>query len=273
MKMTIDHVFFYIALAGYLLGALHYLLYVVKPNARIGMVATCVTVVGFAAHTVSHVLRVYTLKRPPLTSPYESLSFFAWAIVLIYLVIERRYRNRIMGAFVLPLVVLAGSGAAALPQRMAELVPKLQGIGLWSHVAMALFGNAAFALTFCVGLMYLIQERRLKSRHLGRLHIRLPSLELLDDVGFKSILFGFPLLTLALISGSLWAEYARGSFFTWRPREVWSVVSWVLFAGLLYARVSAGWRGRKAALLAILGFCLVLFTFIGVKVLRDGSLI
>jgi cytochrome c-type biogenesis protein CcsB len=268
--MTIDHVLFYLALAGYLLGALHYLLYVVKPNVHIGMTATAMTLAGFAAHTVSHAFRIYELGRPPLTSPYESLSFFAWAIVLIYLIIELRYRNRILGAFVVPLAVLAGSGAAALPSRMAELVPKLQGVGLWSHVAMALFGNAAFALTFCAGLMYLIQERRLKSGHFGRLNFRMPSLEVLDDIGFKSILFGFPLLTLALISGSLWAEQARGSFLTWRPREIWSVVSWTIYAGLLYARVSAGWRGRKAALLAILGFCLVLFTFIGVKVLRTA---
>jgi len=168
------------------------------------------------------------------------------------------------------LVVLAGSGAAALPPQIAELVPTLQGVGLWSHVAMALFGNAAFAMTFCAGLMYLIQERRLKSRQLGGVRFRLPSLELLDDVGFKSILFGFPLLTLALISGTLWAEQSRGSFFTWRPREIWSVVSWVIYGGLLYARVSAGWRGRKAALLAILGFTFVLFTFIGVKVFKVG---
>jgi cytochrome c-type biogenesis protein CcsB len=269
--MQIDEFFFYVALGGYLLGALYYLLYVVRPNRRIGMVATGVTLAGFAAHSLSHVFRVYALKRPPLTSPYESLSFLAWAIVLIYLVIELRYHDRIMGAFALPLAVLAGSAAAALPRRIAELVPKLQGVGLWSHVALALFGNAAFALTFCAGVMYLMQERQLKSRHPGRMYFRLPALELLDDVGFKSILFGFPLLTLALISGSFWAEHARGSFFTWRPREIWSVVSWLIYAGLLYGRVSVGWRGRKAAILAILGFCLVLITLVGVKVLKSGQ--
>jgi ABC-type transport system involved in cytochrome c biogenesis permease subunit len=250
--MRIDEFFFYAALGGYLLGALYYLLHVVRPNLRIGMVATGATLAGFAAHSLSHVFRVYALKRPPFISPYESLSFLAWAIVLIYLVIELRYHNRIMGAFVLPLAVLAGSAAAALPRRIAELAPTLQGVGLWSHVALALFGNAAFALTFCAGVMYLMQERQLKSRHPGRMYFRL--------------------LTLALISGSLWAEHARGSFFTWRPREVWSVVSWVIYAGLLYARVSVGWRGRKAAILAILGFCLVLITFIGVKVIKSGQL-
>jgi cytochrome c-type biogenesis protein CcsB len=271
--MAFNQLFFYLALTGYLLGTLYYLWNVVSPSRRVGMIATASTLAGFTAHTLSHVFRIYALRRPPLGSPFESLSFFAWAIVLIYLIYELRYQNRIMGAFVLPLALLAGSGAAALPRRIADLGPTIQGIGLWSHIALALLGNAAFALTFCSGLMYLIQERQLKSRHPGRLTFRLPALEILDDVAVKSVLFGFPLLTLAMISGSAWAEYARGSFFTLRPREVWSILSWLIYAGLLYARVSAGWRGRKAAVLAIMGFCFVLFAFFGVKIFRGWSLL
>jgi cytochrome c-type biogenesis protein CcsB len=268
--MAIDQVLFYLALLGYLLGTLHYLLHIVSKRLSLGRIASYATLAGFAAHTLSHLFRISALGRPPLGSLYESLSFFAWAIVLIYLIIEFRYQNRVMGAFVLPIVVLASSGAAALPRRLAELGPTLQGVGLWIHVALAIFGNAAFALTFCTGLMYILQERQLKSRHPGRMHFRLPSLDLLDDVGVKSLLFGFPLLTLALISGAIWAGYARGSFLSLHGRETWSVVSWLIYAGLLYARVSAGWRGRKAAILAIIGFCLVLFTFLGVSLLRGG---
>jgi ABC-type transport system involved in cytochrome c biogenesis permease subunit len=119
--------------------------------------------------------------------------------------------------------------------------------------------------------MYLFQERQLKSRQFGKMAFRLPALEQLDDISIKSILVGFPLHTLALVSGFLWAERARGSFFQLRPLEVWSVVSWLIYAGILYARVSAGWRGRKFAILAILGFCLVLLTFIGVKVIGGGA--
>jgi cytochrome c-type biogenesis protein CcsB len=268
--MAIDHAFFFLGLLGYLVGMLYYLLHVATGRPRLGWVGTVCTLAGFGAHTVSHAARIATLGRPPLSTPYESLSFFAWAIALIYLAVELRYRDRIMGAFVLPIVVLSGSAAAALPARLAGLSQTVQGLGLWSHVALALLGNAAFVLTCCAGLMYLLQERQLKSHHPGRLNLRLPSLALLDDVGFKSILVGFPLLTLALISGVLWAEISRGSFFSWRPREVWSVVSWVLYGGLLYARVSAGWRGKKAAVLAILGFCLVFLTFITVKVVKSG---
>lgn len=271
--MAIDQFFFYLALVGYLLGTLHYLLHIASKRAVIGTVATWATLAGFAAHTVSHVLRIVALGRPPLGSPFETLSLFAWAVVLIYLITEFRYRSRVMGAFVLPIVLLAGSAAAALPRRLAELAPTLQGLGLWVHVTLAIFGNAAFALTFCTGLMYILQERQLKSRQPGRMHFRLPSLDLLDDVGLKSLLFGFPLLTLALITGSLWAEHVRGSFLSLRARETWAVMSWLIYAGLLYARLSAGWRGRKAAILAILGFCLVLTTLVGVSLLRGRLLL
>ena len=240
--MAIDQFFFYLALLGYLLGTLHYLLHIASRRLSIGRAATYATLAGFGAHTLSHIFRIYALRRPPLGSLYESLSFFAWAIVLIYLITEFRYGNRVIGAFVLPMVVLAGSAAAALPRRIAELGPTLQGVGLWIHVVLAIFGNAAFALTFCTGLMYLLQERQLKSRHPGKMHFRLPSLELLDDVGVKSLLFGFPLLTLALITGSIWAEYTRGSFLPLYGRETWSILSWLIYAGLqnpMMARIAA----------------------------------
>lgn len=271
--MGIAEIFFYLALLGYLLGTLHYLLHIVSRRPNIGRLATYATLAGFGAHTLSQIFRIASLGRPPLGSLYESLSVFAWAVVLIYLLTELRYGNRVLGAFVLPMVLLAGSAAAALPRRVAEFGPTLQGVGLWVHVALAIFGNAAFALTFCTGLMYILQERQLKSRHPGKMHFRLPSLELLDTIGVRSLMFGFPLLTLALITGSIWAEYTRGSFLPRYGRETWSILSWLIFGGLLYARLSVGWRGRKAAILAIIGFCLVLFTLIGVSLLRGGRLL
>jgi cytochrome c-type biogenesis protein CcsB len=271
--MALDQFFFYLALVGYLLGTLHYLLHIASQRPGVGRVATYTTLAGFGAHTLSLVFRVFTLGRPPLGNLYESLSFLAWAIVLIYLVTEFRYCNRVIGAFILPMVLLAGSIAAALPHRIAELGPRLQGVGLWVHVALAILGNAAFALTFCAGLMYILQERQLKSHHLGRMLFRLPSLELLDDVSVKSLLFGFPLLTLALITGSIWAGVTRGSFLPLYGREIWSILSWLIYGGLLYARLSAGWRGRKAAILAIIGFCLVLFALIGASLIRTGRVL
>jgi cytochrome c-type biogenesis protein CcsB len=267
--MSIDDLILYAALVGYLLAAVSYMLDVAGGRVNVGRTATAATVTALGLHTLALAWRMAGQFRH--WGPSESLSFFAWSIALIYLIIELRYHNRVLGALVLPLVVLAGSAAAAVPQRLHQLAPGLLGVKPFVHVGLAILGNAAFAVTCCTGVMYLFQERQLKSRHFGKMAFRLPPLEQLDDIGIKSILVGFPLHTLALVSGFLWAERARGSFFQLRPLEIWSVVSWLIYAGLLYARVSAGWRGRKAAILAILGFCLVLLTFISVKVIGPGA--
>jgi len=258
----------YLALLAYLVGATHYVLDVSTVRLRVGAVATWATLGGFGLHSLALALAAAGL---PQWGPAESLSLFAWGMVMAYLIVERRYRTRVLGALVLPLVVAAAAAAAAVPERLHALAPGLRGAGPLVHVGLAILGNAAFAVTCCAGSLYLLQERQLKSRHFGKMRFRLPALEQLDDIGLKSILAGFPLLTLALLSGFLWAGQARGSFFQLRPLEAWSLVSWLIYAGILFARVSAGWRGRKAAILAILGFCLVLFTFLGVKVLQSGT--
>jgi cytochrome c-type biogenesis protein CcsB len=271
--MTAHHVLFYLAVLGYALGTLYYLLHVASKRQSIGRLATLSTLGGLGLQSLAAVLQVYALGRPPLGTLSESLSFLAWAIALIYLVTEFRCQNRAMGAFVLPIVLGTALAGAILLGRSVDVRPAMQGIGLWVHVALAVLGNAAFALTFGAGLMYLLQERQLKSRHPGRMHFRLPSLELLDGVSLRSLLVGFPLLTLALITGFMWAGQTRRVLFPLYGREAWSILSWCIFAGLLAARLSAGWRGRKAAILAIIGFCLVLFTLVGTTLFRGGRLL
>jgi cytochrome c-type biogenesis protein CcsB len=113
--------------------------------------------------------------------------------------------------------------------------------------------------------MYLIQEHHVKSKHLGGLFDRLPSLQILDEINYRLITLGFPLLTLAIITGAVWAESAWGSYWTWDPKEVWSLITWLVYAAVLHLRLTAGWRGRRAAILAIIGFVIVLFTFFGVN--------
>jgi cytochrome c-type biogenesis protein CcsB len=118
--------------------------------------------------------------------------------------------------------------------------------------------------------MYLIQEHHVKSKHLGGLFERLPSLQTLDELNYRLITMGFPLLTLAILTGSLWAESAWGSFWRWDPREVWSLVSWFIYAIILHARLVAGWRGKRAAILSIAGFLTILIAFFGIKLLHKG---
>ena len=118
--------------------------------------------------------------------------------------------------------------------------------------------------------MYLVQEHQLKSKRIGAITQRLPSLKVLDDLNYQSLTYGFPLLTLGIITGAIWAEYAWGRYWNWDPKETWSLITWLFYAALLHQRLTVGWRGRKAAIMAIIGFLAVLFTFLGVNLLLSG---
>jgi cytochrome c-type biogenesis protein CcsB len=134
----------------------------------------------------------------------------------------------------------------------------------------AFLANASFALAFAIGIMYLVQEHYVKSKHLGDLFQRLPSLQSLDWINYRLITVGFPLLTLAIITGALWADSAWGSYWRWDPREVWSLITWFIYAIVLHARLISGWRGRRASILSIIGFLTILFAFFGIKILKKG---
>jgi len=118
--------------------------------------------------------------------------------------------------------------------------------------------------------MYLIQEHFLKSKQLGALYRKLPSLDTLDDINYRCLTLGFPLLTLAIISGAIWAETAWGAYWSWDPKETWSLITWFVYAALLHGRLTIGWRGRRAAIFAVAGFFILLFTFLGVNLLLPG---
>jgi cytochrome c-type biogenesis protein CcsB len=135
---------------------------------------------------------------------------------------------------------------------------------------MAFLGYAAFAVSFGASIMYLIQSHFLKKRRLGAMFQKLPPLDMLDEISYRCLTFGFPLLTFAIISGAIWAESAWGTYWSWDPKETWSLITWFVYAALLHGRLTTGWRGRKAALLSICGFLIMLFTFLGVNLLLPG---
>ncbi|MFQ5847163.1 MAG: cytochrome c biogenesis protein CcsA [Candidatus Methylomirabilales bacterium] len=261
-----DVTLFFGALALYVVGTLAYLLLLAVKGGPLARLATAATVGGFLLHTAALLLRLYAAGRPPPTNPYEALSVFAWATVMVYLALEFRFQRKIMGAFVLPIVLLTTVAAATMPKGAAGGDAALQHPGIWLHVTFVLLGHAALAFTGGVGLMYLLQERQLKSKSFGVLYHRLPSLDFLDGLGHRALLVGFPLLTAGLLLGALQAQAAWGRLLTWDPTQILSLLAWGLYAGLLQARLTAGWRGRKAALLAVVGFGALLVTIVGVSV-------
>lgn len=225
---------------------------------------------GFALHTATIIARYAVAGHLPITSLHEASSFFVWCIVLIFFFLEYRYRVDLLGPFTMPVVFVLMLSSSILPREIKPLSPVLQSYWLGIHTFLAFLGDAAFATAFGVGIMYLIQEHHLKTKRLGGLFQRLPNLQILDEINYKLITLGFPLLTLAIITGALWAESAWGSYWRWDPKEVWSLITWFIYALVLHARLTAGWRGRKAAMLSIVGFISVIFTFFGVNLLLKG---
>ncbi len=227
-------------------------------------------VIGFLLHTVVLIARFLLSGHLPITSLHEAASFFSWCIVLLFFYVEYRYRIGLLGSFIMPCVFVLMLSSSVLPREIKPLSPMLQSSWFSIHVALAFLGDAAFAMAAGLGLMYLVQEYFVKSKHLGSLFHRLPSLQILDEINYKLITLGFPLLTLAIVSGAIWAESVWGSYWRWDPKEVWSLITWVVYALVLNVRLVAGWRGRRAAILSIIGFCIVLFTFFGANLLLKG---
>ncbi len=262
--------FFEIAFLLYLLGAavsLAYLVTLKKPLSRIGRWGL---IGGFSFHSLAILWRIFESGRTPLTNLHETLSFFAWAILAIYLLLYLKYRLEVLAAFASPVAVVLMVLASFFPKEIVPVAPVLESFWLPIHVTLAIVGNAMFALAFAAGIMYLIQERQIKSKKIGAFYRRLPALKILDDLNYRCLSWGFPLLTLGIITGSIWAESAWGSYWTWDPKETWSLITWFLYAALLHGRLTVGWRGRKAAIFAVVGFGLLIFTFLGVNLLLSG---
>ncbi len=254
----------------YFLGTMTYLVYIFVLKEVLSRIAGTAVLIGFGLHTLALIARYVESGQTPVTTLHESLSFFAWMIVGVLLIVNRKYRVKVLGAFISPIALIFMIFALALPQQIVPLTPALNSLWHPFHVFFAFLGDAVFALAFCCGILYLVQEGRLKSQSAGAITKRLPSLKVLDDLNYQSLVFGFPLLTLGIITGAVWAEYAWGRYWGWDPKETWSLITWVLYAALLHQRLAVGWRGRKAAIMAIVGFLAVLFTFLGVSYLLPG---
>ena len=238
-----------------------------------GRLATWTAIVGVAVNTAGIIMRwveSYSLGigHAPLSNLYESLVFFAWTIVVGYLVIERKYKNRIIGAFTTPLAFLALAYASLSPNisdHIQPLLPALKSNWLIAHVIACFFGYAAFAMAFGISWMYLFKQRDTEDK--SKLLAHFPKPGILDDLNHQLIMFGFLFLTVGIITGAVWANSAWGRYWGWDPKETWSLITWFIYATLLHARMMRGWHGKRIAYLSIIGFVAVLFTYFGVNYL------
>ncbi|MBN2645836.1 MAG: c-type cytochrome biogenesis protein CcsB [Desulfuromonadaceae bacterium] len=225
---------------------------------------------AFAVHSLTLLMRYLEAGYTPITNLHESLSFFAWTIAGVFALVNWRLRMNVLAVSTATLVLVLMLFGSVMPMHVQELNPALNSLWLPVHVGLAFLGNAVFAVAFVAGVFYLLEERMLKSKKFSALYYRLPSLDTLDMVNYRCLTFGFPLMTMGIISGAVWAESAWGTYWSWDPKESWALITWFLYAALLHGRLSIGWRGRRAAIFAIIGFVFVLFTFLGVNLLLPG---
>jgi len=251
-----------------------YLLMMVMGKALLGRLATFVSMVGLIAHSLAIVLRwveSYRLEigHAPFSNLYESLIFFAWTIALLYLIVEWRTKNKTAGAFVIPLAFLAMAYASFSPNitsRIQPLIPALQSNWLITHVITCFFAYAAFGVSFGLSLMYFLKRLDNLKRNNAFLKL-IPQTAVLDDLNYQMVAIGFLMLTLGIITGSVWASTAWGRYWGWDPKETWSLITWLVYAAVLHSRMVRGWTGRKIAILCIIGFSCVLITYFGVNYL------
>jgi cytochrome c-type biogenesis protein CcsB len=257
----------------YGLAAFFYTVAWIFKNQTSVRLATWTAVAGFAGNTAGIILRWVEsywlgIGHAPLSNLYESLIFFAWTIVLLYLLIEYKYRFRIIGVIATPLAFLALAYASLSPNisdRIQPLLPALKSNWLLAHVITCFIGYAAFALAFGISIMYLFKKR--DSDATNSLLERFPAPGVLEDLNHQLVMLGFLFLSVGIITGAVWANSAWGRYWGWDPKETWSLITWFVYATLLHARLMRGWRGRKIAYLSIFGFGAVLFTYFGVNYL------
>jgi cytochrome c-type biogenesis protein CcsB len=348
--------FFGLSTMAYITAMMTYIAYLAFRKSQIGVTATAVTIAGLVSQTLAIVLRwrefaemsgMGFLRSAPMTNLYESLVFFVWCLILGYLIIEFRFKNRSFGAFVTPIagLALAFIDLSGVSKEIQPLVPALKSNWLLAHVTMSFIAYAAFSLSFSTGIMYLILRTEKRSEpsyifwtvtfglfvillvsmgvdfltfrvkvrpeifihnYLFRTSFLHPSAgvkilsymlsaavllvvwrygyvlrtviskfnvttEMLDEITYKSIAVGFPIFTLGgLVFGAIWADQAWGVYWSWDPKETWSLITWFIYAFYLHGRMIRGWKGKKVAIVAVVGFMAVIFTYLGVNLLLSG---
>ncbi len=261
---------FLITFIFYIAAAFFYLVFLFSKKESPAKAGLSVTTIGFFIHTLALIWRTIESGHAPFTNMYESLSFLAWSGVLAYIITEYKYKIRKAGPYMMLIIIgiMALASSPLMPKEATPLVPALQSYWLWLHVSVTLLGEAFFAVAFITSLMYLVADSREKR---GIAKESALSSEKLDSISYRCVAVGFPLFTLGgLVFGMVWAYKAWGTYWSWDPKETWSLISWFVFALYLHTRIVMGWKGRRSALIAIIGFLAALFTYFGVNYLLAG---
>lgn len=257
-----------LATAGYAVAWWSYWRAIGSSQKTTGRRAWLIAAVAFLFQLGSLTLRTYRAGHLPIYNAYEFSTLFAGGIVLVQLIFERLYPGRALGLATLPVALGLLFYAWTLPKAVEPIFPIFRSVWLKVHILTAIVAYSSLAITFGASCLYLFKHR---AKAEDGPEDSSSALKLLDTVAYQAAAVGFPFLTVCVISGAIWAEYVWGRFWSWDPKETWSLITWFIAAAYLHTRYHRGWKEQRAAILGIVGFVLVLMTFLGVELLRPGQ--
>ncbi|MDQ1249542.1 MAG: C-type cytochrome biosis protein CcsB [Actinomycetota bacterium] len=245
------------------------------PGRRSGNIGMSLTWLATGLLLIGVVLRGMSAGRVPWGNMYEFSITAALAVAVAFLVLSLRHDVRWLGVFVVGAVLLTlGLAVTVLYTESAQLVPALKSWWLVIHVSAAIICAGGFTLSFVLSGAYLIRARGERRSPdglpAGWLSSRLPASAKLDRLAYQVVAFTFPLWTFAVIAGAIWAENAWGRYWGWDPKETWAFITWVIYAGYLHARATAGWKGQRAAWICVAAFAAFIFNYFGVNIFMTG---
>ncbi len=265
--LQVENTLFTIVMVAYFVAMILYFAFIAVKKDGIAKVAVGLQIAGFALHTAALVCRGVGAGRLPLTNQYEFATSFAWGLCLVSLVFVLRFKFPVLGAFAAPVIFLIIGYAAMQSKAVNDLMPALRSNWLGFHVSTAIIAYGAFGVSFVLSVIFLLRDRMKADGFLAK-HI--PDREKLDMISYRSVSLGLLFLTFTIITGAIWAERAWGSYWSWDPKETWSLVTWIVYAVYLHLRLRRGWQGRAAAIFAVVGFVCVIFTYLGVNTWLPG---
>jgi cytochrome c-type biogenesis protein CcsB len=266
-----EAILFWIAIALYLVSSITFVASLTFRKANWLGYAIAITFLGFLCHNAAIVTRWVSTAHPPIMGDYENTLAGSWLIILLFLLVQLRFRNlKILGAAVVPFsLLMLGYGVMRSPQ-LQPLTPPFQSNWLYVHVIFAWLAYSSFVVAAGLAVLFLLRERRPETEASSDFYGRLPSSGVLDELSYRFITFGFVAQAIMLVAGSIWANSLWGSYWAWDPIETWSLLSWLIYGLYIHLRVAHGWRMKRAAWLAIVALSAVIMSFFGINYLATG---
>ena len=265
--LNIENTLFYIVICLYFAAMIFYFLFIALKKDGVAKLAAIIQAVGLLLHTAALICRGIGAGRLPMTNQYEFATSFAWGLCLVSLIFIARFKFPVIGAFAAPVILLLIGYAAMQSKEVKELMPSLRSSWLGFHVSTAIIAYGSFGVSFVLGIIFLLRE---KMQDKGFWDRHVPAREKLDLISYRSVCLGLLFLTVTIVTGASWAEQAWGSYWSWDPKETWSLVTWLVYAVYLHLRIRRDWKGKAAAIFAVAGFVCVMFTYIGVNTFLPG---